>query len=85
MSCLSLIPVLVFVARPYLQIEEILAKTVNPVSGLREQVKILFSDRRPFTNQLWFMVENHAGFTYTANREDLTSISLLVSTKEVTE
>ena len=85
MTCLSIIPVLIFVARPYLDIEAILAKTVNPVSGLREQVKILFSDRREFTNQLYFMVINHAGFTYTANRENLTSISLLVSTKEATQ
>ena len=81
MSISSIIPLLVFIARPYLEIEYILAKTVNPVSGLREQVKILFSDRRPFTNQLWFMVQNHSGFSYTANREDLSNISLFVSSK----
>ena len=81
MTCSSIIPILVFVARPYLDIEYILAKTTNPISHETEQVKILFSDRRPFTNQLWFMVENHAGYAYTANREDLSNISLFVTSK----
>ena len=80
--CNSIIPLHVFVVRKYFEVEAVLAYARNPVSCERERVQVIFADRRNFTNQLYFMVQNHAGFSWTSSRDELTSISIAVSLKE---
>ena len=90
MTCLSIIPVLVFVARPYLQIEAIIATAVNPVSDQPERVKVKWANvwqkpDYPYATTKVFRVHNNAGFGWDVVRSQLTKISLLVSTVEVPE